>query len=85
MVNHMKTTVQIPDQLFEELRVLAHQEQISMKDLIQEGLRKVIAERKQPRPFRLRKATFKGNGLQPSVRGMSWDEIREKSYEGRGG
>jgi hypothetical protein len=85
MVSHMKTTVQIPDHLFEELRSLAHQEQTSMKELLQEGLRKVISERKQRRRFRLRKASFKGHGLQSSLQGTSWDEIREKSYEGRGG
>jgi hypothetical protein len=85
MATHMKTTVQIPDQLFEELRSLAHQEQTSMKELLQEGLRKIISERKQRRRFHLRKASFKGRGLQPSLQGGSWDQIREKSYEGRGG
>jgi hypothetical protein len=85
MANRMKTTVQIPDQLFEELRTLAHLEQTSMKELIQEGLRKIISERKQHRRFRLRKVSFKGQGLQPSLKGASWDQIREKSYEGRGG
>jgi hypothetical protein len=85
MVTHMKTTVQIPDNLFEELRSQAHQEQTSMKELVQEGLRKLLSERKQRKRFRLRKATFKGHGLQPSLKGASWNQIREMSYEGRGG
>jgi len=85
MANHMKTTVQIPDSLFEEMRSLAHQEQTTMKALIQEGLRRIISERKQPKRFSLRKATFKGHGLHPDLKEASWDQIREKSYEGRGG
>jgi hypothetical protein len=84
MASHMKTTVQIPDSLFEEVRTLAHREQTTIKALIQEGLRRIITERKQRCRFRLRKATFKGKGLQPDLQGASWDQIREKSYEGRG-
>jgi hypothetical protein len=85
MATHMKTTVQVPDALFEELRSLAHREQTTMKALIQEGLRLIISERKQPKRFRLRKASFKGHGLNPDLKEASWDQIREKSYEGRGG
>jgi hypothetical protein len=84
MATHMKTTVQIPDSLFEEVRTLAHREQTTIKALIQEGLRRIITERKQHTRFRLRKAAFKGQGLQPDLQGASWDQIREKSYEGRG-
>lgn len=85
MVSHMKTTIQIPDSLLEEARVLARQERTTLKALIEQGLRRVISERKRRHGFRLRKATFKGNGLQPHLAGASRDQIRELSYEGRGG
>jgi hypothetical protein len=85
MVNHMKTTVQIPDSLFEEARKLAHREQTTLKALVEEGLRRVISEHQRKSPFRLRKATFKGKGLQTHLAGASWEHIRELSYEGRGG
>lgn len=85
MVSHMKTTVQIPDSLFEEARRLARRERTTLKSLIEQGLRRLISERKQDRGFRLRKATFKGQGLQPQLVGVPWDQIRELSYEGRGG
>ena len=81
----MKITVQIPDSLFEEARKLAHRERTTLKALIQDGLRRVIAERKRRGRFKLRKATFKGTGLQPQLAGASWEKIRELSYEGRGG
>ncbi len=85
MVIHMKTTVQIPDSLFKEARRLAQQERTTLKALIEQGLRRIISERKRRDGFRLRKATFKGQGLQPQLAGASWEQIRELSYEGRGG
>ena len=85
MVSHMKTTVQISDGLFEEMRRLAQQDETTMRCLVEEGLRRVIAERHRTTPFRLRRATFKGEGLQPRLNGASWDQIREMTYEGRGG
>jgi hypothetical protein len=81
----MKTTIQIPDSLFEEVRKLAHRERTTLKALVEEGLRRIISERKRRGEFRLRRATFKGNGLQPHLAGASWDHIRDLSYEGRGG
>jgi CRISPR/Cas system-associated protein Csm6 len=85
MLNHMKTTIQIPENLFEEARKLAQRERTTMKALVEEGLRRILSERKRRSAFRLRKATFKGTGLQPHLAGASWEQIRELSYEGRGG
>jgi len=81
----MKTTVHIPDTLLEEARRIATQEQTTIKALIEEGLRLTIESRRNISKFHLRKATFKGNGLQPGVTGASWQKIREMAYEGRGG
>ena len=81
----MKTTIQIPDSFFEEARKLAHGQRTTLKALVIEGLRRVVSERKRRTRFRFRKATFKGNGLQPHLTGASWGQIRELSYEGRGG
>lgn len=81
----MKTTVYIPDALLEEARKIAARERTSIKALIEEGLRRTIDNRKQKSTFRLRKATFKGNGLHPDAAGASWEKIREMSYGGRGG
>jgi len=81
----MKTTVHIPDTLLEEARRIANQEQTTIKALIEEGLRLTIESRKHKREFRLRKATFKGDGLQLNVADASWEKIRDLSYGGRGG
>jgi hypothetical protein len=81
----MKTTVHIPDTLLEEARKIATRERTTIKALIEEGLRRTIDNRKQKAAFQLRRATFKGNGLQPDAAGASWEKIREMSYGGRGG
>lgn len=80
----MKTTVEIPNSLLEEARKLASRNKTTVRALIEEGLRRIIAERKRASRFRLRKATFKGKGLQPQVTGASWERIRDIVYEGRG-
>jgi hypothetical protein len=80
----MKTTIEIPDSILKEARKLASREGTTVKALVVESLQKVIVERKRPRAFKLRRATFKGKGLQPQVDGSSWERIRDLAYEGRG-
>ena len=85
MASHMKTTIQIPDSLFEEVRKLAAKEKTTLKALVEEGLRLILAKHSQRSIFRLRKASFKGKGLQPGLTEASWEQIRDRIYEGRGG
>jgi hypothetical protein len=81
----MKTTVDIPDSLLDQARKLAAREGTTLRALIEQGLRQIIAGRKRNGAFRLRKATFKGDGLQPEAMGAPWDRIRDMAYEGRSG
>ena len=81
----MKTTVEIPQTLLDEARKLASREGTTLRALVEEGLRRIIAERRHAGAFRLRQATFKGTGLQVSVAGVPWERIRDLAYEGRGG
>ena len=80
----MKTTIEISNSLLEEAKSLASKEGTTVRALVEQGLRRVVTERKRREKFRLRKATFKGKGLQPGVAGAAWDRIREMAYEGRG-
>ncbi|MCK6385638.1 MAG: type II toxin-antitoxin system VapB family antitoxin [Rhodocyclaceae bacterium] len=81
----MKTTIEIPDALMEQARRLAAREHTTLRALVEQGLREVIADKKRAAGFRLRRATFKGSGLQPPLRDAGWERIRDMSYEGRGG
>ena len=87
MASHMKTTIHIPDSLLEEAKKAAHQEGTTLKALVEEGLRKALEERRGrgQTAFKLRDASFKGQGLQPHLAGVTWDQILDISYEGRGG
>jgi hypothetical protein len=81
----MKTTIQIPDSLFAEARKVAQRDRTTLKALVEQGLRHVVAQRRRRTGFCLRKATFRGQGLNPQLAGASWEQIRGLSYEGRGG
>ena len=83
MVTHMKTTIEIPEPLLEEARRVASKQGVTLRALVEEGLRHVIRERRT-RGFRLRRASFQGQGLQPGVREGGWERVRDLVYEGRG-
>lgn len=80
----MKTTIDIADPLLEKARRVAERDGTTVKALVEAGLRRVIDDREQRGKFRLRRASFKGRGLQPAAQGASWDRLREMAYEGRG-
>ncbi len=65
----MKTTVDIPNSWLEQTKRLALREHTTVRALMEEGLRKIVAERKRAKAFRLRKASFRGKGLQPQMAG----------------
>lgn len=85
MVTHMKTTIEIADSLLDHAKRVAADEGTTVRALVEQGLRTVLAERGKRAAFRLRKASFKGKGLQPGVQDMPWEHIRALAYEGRGG
>jgi hypothetical protein len=76
----MKTTVEIADPLLSEARQIAAREGTTVRALIEEGLRRVLDERKTSAPFRLRRVTFRGQGLQADLVGAPWDRIRDLIY-----
>jgi hypothetical protein len=82
----MKTTIEISDPLLREARKIASREGVTLRTLVERGLHRVVAETKTPgAPFKLRRASFKGKGLQDEQRDASWEKLRDMIYEGRGG
>lgn len=80
MVINMKTTVDISDSLLREARRIAREEGVTLRSLIEEGLRAVLAQRARTDRYVLPDRSVGGGGLQPSARGASWDEIRAMAY-----
>jgi CRISPR/Cas system-associated protein Csm6 len=80
----VKITVEIASALLEEARRLASREGTTVRALVEEGLRQIVGERKRAASFQLRRATFKGSGLQPHLAGALWEGIRDLAYKDRG-
>jgi hypothetical protein len=81
----MKTTIEISDTLLHEARRLAAQEGVTLRALVERGLHRVIAETPQRKAFKLRRASFKGDGLTEDFRDATWERVRDLAYQGRGG
>jgi hypothetical protein len=78
----VKTTVEIPDALFTEVKKYATSHGLTFRELIETSLRRTLEKQTGARkPFRLRKVTFKGKGQLIH----DWETIRALTYEGRGG
>jgi hypothetical protein len=80
----MKTTIELTDDLAIKAKRYAARHGLTLRAVIEEGIRLRIAE--QPRAeFRLRDAAVGGSGLQAEFRDADWARFREAAYEGRGG
>jgi hypothetical protein len=77
----MKTTIDIADGLLAELRRIGERDGLTMRELVDEGVRKVIAERSATRPtFVLRDASVTGGGPQPGIDLSNWEQLRSLIY-----
>lgn len=80
----LKTTIELSDAVLRAAKATAAREGTTVRALVEEGLRKVLAERKERPKFRLELVTFRGEGLQPGVAEGGWESIRDLIYEGHG-
>ena len=85
IVSNMKTTIDVADQLLEEARQVAARDRTTLRELVHEGLRRVLDERRPRRQaFRIRMPEPGTGGLQPEFADGDWSRIREEIYRGRG-
>jgi hypothetical protein len=80
-----KTTIELPDALLRDAKRVALEERTSVKALIERGLRLVVRDRMRRGAFRLRRASFEGDGLVAGRSLSDWAAIREQIYAERGG
>ena len=81
----MKTTIVIADDLLRRAKKLARAERTTLRALVEEGLRRVIAERRGPdRRFTLRDAAVNGRGIREGLGEGDWESVRDVIYRGRG-
>ena len=67
-----------------EARRTAQREGTTLRALVEEGLRRILGERRARQEFRLRRASVRGKGLKPGVTEGDWEGIRRRAYDGRG-
>ena len=84
MLRHTRSSFDVPDNLLAKARRVARRRGLSMRDLVEEGLRRVLEEEETP-PFELRDCSFGGEGSSPEFAERGWEAIRAAIYEGRGG
>jgi Bacterial antitoxin of type II TA system, VapB len=77
----MKTTIEIADPLLDEARRIASRDGETLRSLVEQGLRRIVAERRTRRKrFVLRDASVGGEGLQGEFADAPWDKMRELIY-----
>jgi hypothetical protein len=80
----VKTTIEISDALLEDARRLAEREGVTLRSLVERGLHRVLTDAREQTPFQLRRASFKGAGLQAEFRAAAWERIRDTAYQDHG-
>lgn len=83
MGRHMKTTIEIADDLFERTQQLARKEKTTFRALTEQGLRAVLNERQLKTRKRKWQPITRGGGLNPEFKNWNWEKIRDLIYETR--
>lgn len=76
----MKTTVEIADGLLRQAKAVAHREKTTLRALVEEGLRWAVGRHRSHARFKLRKASVRGEGLQPGVIEGEWSWPRDQNH-----
>jgi hypothetical protein len=79
----VKTTVDLPEALVREAQDVARAEGITLRTLVEDGLRVALERRRSGSVFRLPDASVDGNGLSPEFRDTGWDKLRAAIYGDR--
>ena len=81
----MKTTIELTNDLAVKAKRYAARHGLTLRTVIEEGLRLRIRAEPGRTGFKLRDASVEGSGLQPEFRDQDWSKLREAAYEDRGG
>jgi hypothetical protein len=80
----MSTTLVLNDSLFQQLQQQASLSQTTPQALLERVWQEFLQPQPQPskpRPFRLKQATFKGQGLNENLATNEWSTLRELAYQ----
>jgi Arc/MetJ family transcription regulator len=80
MVTHMKTTIELSDEVLTRAKRQAQREGKTLREVVEHALRQQLEAAAPDRPFRLKRHAFKGKGLQPGATEGDWQSIRDLIY-----
>ena len=84
MLRHMRKSIELSDGLLDRARKLAKRRGVTLRALVEEGLRRVLAESGTSSAFRLNDVTYGDGGLVEGLAQGDWERVRDIAYEGRG-
>lgn len=77
----MKITMDLSESLLNRAKLLSQHTGITLNNLIEEGLSRMIEEKDIRKDSHITPVTFKGKGLSREFRHAGWSRIREASYQ----
>ena len=80
MVTHMKTTIELSDEVLTRAKRQALREGKTLREVVEHALRQQLDATTPDRSFRLKRHAFKGKGLQPGGVEGDWQSIRDVIY-----
>ena len=80
MVAHMKTTIEIADDVLARAKRQARREGKTLREVVEQALRQQLAAADTARAFKLKRHPFKGKGRQPGAVEGDWQGVRDLIY-----
>ena len=80
MVTHMKTTIELADDLLTRARRQARRERKTLRAIVEEALRARLAQTTDRPPFRLKRHPVGGLGRHPGIAEGQWETVRDLIY-----
>jgi len=75
----MRTTIELPDELFRQAKITAAKEGVTLRSIIESGLRTELARRKAS-SYQLPDLSVGGNGMTTGIDEADWPAIRDIIY-----
>ena len=81
--SHMKTTMDISDNILIRAKALAKKENVTLRTLMEEGLEMAIEAHHTRNKYAVKPVVFSGDGLAPEYQQKGWTGIRDEIYDRR--
>ena len=73
---HMRTTIEVNDDLFRRAKQLAAAEGVTLREIVESGIRSELARRRRGR-YRIPDRSFGGEGIRPGIVEGDWGSVHD--------